>query len=129
MQVNYKLVLALVATTALGAVGMQSIHAQTKPPVYVVVDINEITDPAGWAAVGGRSNEAAAKTFQEFGGRYIARTDNITALDGTPPKRFVIIRFDTMEKAQGWYNSPVQQQVNATRLKTTKSRGFLIQGE
>ena len=44
--------------------------------------------------------------MKTFGGHYIARTQNITALDGAaPPKRFIIIAFDSLEKAQGWNNS------------------------
>jgi uncharacterized protein (DUF1330 family) len=65
---------------------------------------------------------------QPNGGRYITRTDKITALDGTPPKRFVVIAFDGAEKAQAWNNSPAQKHVNAVRVKTTKSRVFLVEG-
>jgi uncharacterized protein (DUF1330 family) len=56
------------------------------------------------------------------------RTGKITAIDGTPPKRFVVIAFDSMEKAQAWDNSPAQKEVNATRVKTTKSRVFIVDG-
>ena len=66
--------------------------------------------------------------MKDFGGHFLARTESITALDGTPPKRFVINAFDSTEKAQAWYNSPEQKQVNEIRTKTTKSRVFMVEG-
>ena len=35
----------------LGAVAIRGLHAQTKPPVYVVMEINEITDADGFKAL------------------------------------------------------------------------------
>jgi uncharacterized protein (DUF1330 family) len=128
MKVNRTLVMALVVGAALGAATIQTLHAQAKSPVYVVVDIDEITDAAGYAAIGGRTAQAAAAVFKDSGGRYLARTDKITALDGNAPKRSVIIAFDSKEKAQAWYNSAAQKEVTAIRTKTTKSRAFIVEG-
>ncbi len=129
MLLNYKLALALLTGVALGAGAIQALHAQTKPPVYAIVDFSEITDAAGFAAIGGRTSAAAAADIVNFGGHFLARTESITGLDGTPPKRFVIIAFDSPDTAHGWYNSPAQKDVTAIRVKTTKSRVFTVQGE
>jgi uncharacterized protein (DUF1330 family) len=56
------------------------------------------------------------------------RTDNIIAGDGTPPKRFVILAFDSPAKAKAWEASAAQQEVTAIRLKTSKSKQFLVEG-
>jgi len=128
MKINHKMALTLLGGIALGAAAVQGLHAQAKPPSLVVVDISDITDPEGFKAVGGRSNAAAQAVFKDLGGSYIARTPNITALDGTPPKRFIIIAFPSMEKAQAWKNSPGQKEVDAIRAKTTKSRSFIVEG-
>ena len=40
MQTNYKIAIALVAGTALGAAAVQGLHAQAKPPGYVVAEID-----------------------------------------------------------------------------------------
>lgn len=128
MKVNYKIALTLLAGIALGAAAIQGLHAQAKPPSYVVVDISEITDSEGYKAIGQRSNAAAAAVFKDLGGKYIARTDRIIALDGNAPKRFVIIAFDSVENAQAWNNSTDQKEVNAIRTKTTKSRSFIVEG-
>jgi len=105
MKLSRTLVTTLLVGAALGAASIQTLHAQAKPPVYVVVEFDEITDPAGYATIGGRTAEAAAVTLKETNGRYLARTDNVAALDGTAPKRSIIIAFDSKEKVQAWYNS------------------------
>jgi len=128
MKIHYALAAATIAGFGLGAIAIDRLHAQAKPPVYVVIDISDITDAEGFKAVGQRSNAAGAAVFKEQGGRYIARTQNITALDGTPPKRMIIIAFDSVDKAQAWNNSPAQKEVNAIRGKTTKSRSFIVEG-
>jgi uncharacterized protein (DUF1330 family) len=118
--------LAMLAGAAFGAAAIQGLHAQTKPPSYVVVDIAEITDPDGFKVVTQRP--AAATATVQQGGRYIARTDKITALDGAAPKRFIVIAFDSLEKAQAWNSSDAQKEINAIRAKTTKSRSFVVEG-
>lgn len=128
MKSNYKVAIALVAGTTIGAAAIQGLHAQAKPPAIVVVDISEITDAEAFKAIGQRTNEAATAVFKDLGGRYIARTAKITALDGTAPQRFVVIAFDSMEKAQTWKNSPAQKEVDAVRMKATKSRSFVVEG-
>jgi uncharacterized protein (DUF1330 family) len=120
--------LAMLTGIAIGAFAVQGLFAQTKPPVYVVIDFSEITDPEGYKALSGRSNAASAQVFADFGAQYLSRTDNITPLDGTPPKRFIMSRFDSVEKAKAWYNSPEQKKVSEVRNKTTKSRVFLVEG-
>jgi uncharacterized protein (DUF1330 family) len=125
MRANYKLAIALVVGVAAGGAIIQSLHAQTKPPVYVVVDIADITDPEGFKAIPPLSGP---ETLTPFGGRYIIRTDKVTALDGTPPKRFVVIAFDSAEKAQAWKASESSKKVDLIRDKTTKSSQFLVDG-
>jgi hypothetical protein len=36
---------------AVGAFALEGLYAQAKPPVYVVVDISEITDPEAYKAI------------------------------------------------------------------------------
>jgi len=117
----------MLAGVAIGATAIQGLHAQAKPSSLVVVDISEITNPEGFKVVAQGSPERTAN-MQKFGGHYVARTQNITALDGTAPRRFIIIAFDSMDKAQAWNNSAPQQEVNSTRDKTTKSRSFIVEG-
>ena len=128
MKTSHMIGLSLLAGVALGASAIQGLHAQAKPPVYAIVLIDEIIDPATDAANAARTNEAAAAVFKDTGGHYVVRSTKITGLDGSPPKRVIIVRFDSAEKAQAWYNSPEQKEVNDIRMKSTKSHMFFVEG-
>jgi uncharacterized protein (DUF1330 family) len=119
--------LAMLAGAAFGATAVNVLQAQTKPPTYVVIDIGEMTDPEGFKAVPASPAASPAATAA-LGGHYVVRTETATALEGTPPKRFVLLAFDSKDKAQGWYNDPGTKDINAIRAKTTKSRVFMVDG-
>lgn len=70
----------------------------------------------------GQARDAAAS----FGGHFVVRTENITPLDGVAPKRFLLIAFDTIEKAKAWDASAAMKEVNEVRIQTTKSRSFIV---
>jgi uncharacterized protein (DUF1330 family) len=125
MKTKYKIAIALVAGTAIGGAAIQSIHAQMKPPTYVVVAIRKITDADSF-----KTNVVAkaAAALAGSGGNYVIRTDKITSLDGTPPARFVLIKFDSVEKAQAWHNSAAQKEIDAARAKSTDSLSFIVDG-
>jgi len=125
MRSNQKLAIALFTGVAVGGTVIHGLHAQATPAAYVVVDISEINDPEGFKAVPAK---AGPETLAPFGGKYVIRTDKITALDGTPPKRFVLIAFDSVEKAKAWKASASSKEVDAIRNKTTKSSQFLVEG-
>jgi uncharacterized protein (DUF1330 family) len=46
----------------------------------------------------------------------------------TSGQRFVLIAFDSAEKAQSWHNSATQKEVDAARLKSTDSLSFVVEG-
>jgi hypothetical protein len=75
---TYFLGLALVAFVS--AVAIQGLHARTTtPPVYVVVEIDEITDAKGFEALR-QADDATAIEVQFEDSRYFARTENVTAI-------------------------------------------------
>ena len=104
MKTRHVIGLSMVAGVALGAIAIQGLHAQAKPPAYLVIEINKVTDAEGFKVVTQRPR-GGADVAKESGGHYIARTDKITALDGTAPERFIIYAFDSVEKAQAFNNS------------------------
>jgi uncharacterized protein (DUF1330 family) len=125
MKTKYKVAIALVAGTAIGGAAIQGLNAQTKPPTYVVIHIDEITDAATFNTL---IPKAGPDTLAPFGGHYVIRTVKTTSLDGTAPQRFVVLAFDSVEKAQAWHNSPGTQEVDAIRAKSTKSHSFIVEG-
>jgi uncharacterized protein (DUF1330 family) len=113
----------MLAGIAVGAAAVNGLNAQGKGPgAYAIVDIGEINDPATFKTLLPKTEPSNAA----FGGQFVARTENIVALDGPPPKRFVIISFDSMDKAKAWDKSPAQAEINSIRMKSTKSRTFLV---
>lgn len=83
---------------------------------------NLITDAEAYKAV------LAPASAMASGGSFVIRTDKITSLDGTPPARFVLIKFDSVEQAQAWHNSAAQKEVDAIRAKSTDSLAFIVEG-
>lgn len=128
MKTKYTVALAMMAGVGIGALAVQGLHAQGTPPSYVVTEIEDITDAAAFSAVTRRPLAEAASPIQQAGGRFVTRTDKITALDGNAPKRMIIVAFDSFEKAKAFNETPSQKEINANRAKNTKSRRFIVQG-
>jgi uncharacterized protein (DUF1330 family) len=125
MKIYVTVALSMLAGFSLGAVAISNLNAQGKPGAYAIVDISEVTDPNVLKQQLLPKAEPAATSA---GGRFIARTENIVALTGTPPKRFVIIAFESVDKAKAWDATPAQQEVNALAEKSLKSRRFIVEG-
>jgi uncharacterized protein (DUF1330 family) len=106
MNRSLSLGLTMLTGVALGATAITGLNAQIKP-----------TSPGASPA------EVAA-----LGGRYVIRTTTTVALDGIPPERFVVIAFDSKEKAQAWFDSPETKETKAIRRKTTQSTSFIVEG-
>ena len=103
-----------------GAVAIRGLHAHTTtPPVYVVVEIDEITDANGFEALR-QTADATAVEAQFEDGRYFARTEKVTALDGSAPKFFAFIAFDNMTKAKAFNDN--MKNTTALRTRATKSK-------
>ena len=118
--------LAMLAGVAIGAVAVDGLKAQNKAPgAYAVIDISEVTDPDTFTK---QLLPKATPAMAAFGGQFIVRTEKIVGIDGTAPKRFVVIAFDSVDKAKAWDNSPAQKEVDALRAKSTKSRSFIADG-
>ena len=128
MKSTMKLAVTLVAGLTTGGAAIHVLYAQGTASSYVVTEIEEITDAAAFSVVTQRPQAEAAARVQQGGGRYVTRTDKITALDGTPPKRMIILAFDSLEKARAFNETPGQKEINANRAKNTKSRSFIVQG-
>jgi uncharacterized protein (DUF1330 family) len=123
MKANHKLALSLIAGAVLGAGAISALHAQAKPPTYLVIDIAEITDAEAFKA-----NTQRPGTATQFEGRYVARSQKFTSLDGPVPARFVMVAFESPEKAKAWADSAEQKETIANRKKSSKSRSFMFEG-
>jgi uncharacterized protein (DUF1330 family) len=115
--------LAMLAGGAIGATAVNGLHAQGKAPgAYAILDISEVVDPGLLKQIVVK----AAAPVKAAGGQYLARTDSVVSLTGTPPKRVVILSFDNVEQAKAWYNSSAQEEVNVMAAKAIKARWYVV---
>jgi uncharacterized protein (DUF1330 family) len=123
MKRSITIAIAMLAGATLGAAAVNGLNAQTMAPgAYAIIDISEINNLNDFRTLIPKADASNA----EFGAQVIARTENIVALDGTPPKRFVIVGFDSIDKAMAWDKSAGQAEVNTIRKRSTKSRTFIV---
>jgi uncharacterized protein (DUF1330 family) len=118
----------MIAGAAVGAAAIQGLHAQAKPPAYVVIPILKINDAAAFKAGVIDKGSASTAAVKAEGGHYVIRNQNFTPLDGNPPERLIIIAFDSVEKARAWQNSATVKEVTAARIKSTNSLSFIVEG-
>jgi len=102
MKVRHIVSLSMLAGVAVGATAIQALHAQAKPPVYMVA-INEISNQEGYAE---QYLPTAQKTIKDRGGVYVAAGPG-TQIDGSFPKgRVVILRWESLQALKAWRHSP-----------------------
>jgi uncharacterized protein (DUF1330 family) len=126
MKTNYKLALAVLAGVAIGVLGAMAIHAQEakKGPGYVIAEV-EVHDAATFAKYGAKVPD----TLKKYGGHYLVRGGKIEAVEGQAPKdRFVVLAFDSAEKARAWENSPEYEAIKPIRHSSATSRVFIVEG-
>jgi len=121
--------ITLLAGIAIGAVltaGVAQLQAQapaapaaqtTRNAVFVITE-QTITDQAKYEK---EFMTQAQKTIKDSGGRFIVRTDQVTPLAGDPPKRVVILGFESMDEVKKWQGGdyakliPVRDQIGKWR--------------
>ena len=90
---------------AAGAAAVQTLHAQAKPPVYMIA-MNELTNPDGYRKEYLPKAQAAIK---QYGGVYVAAGPG-NIIDGNFPKgRVVILRWSSIDALHKWHESPEYQ--------------------
>ncbi len=125
MNPKSKIMLAVVVGAALGAAAMQGVHAQAKPKAYTVSEL-ETLDAAANAAfvplVQAAQKAAGGRNFNTGGGK-------IVALEGAAaPKRVAITEWDSLEKAQAFYNSKAWNDLAPQRDKALKTvRRYVVE--
>jgi uncharacterized protein (DUF1330 family) len=124
MKTHYTIALAMFAGVGLGAAAVQGLHAQAKPLVYSVAEI-DIADQAAYSTYVPKAQAA----IKAGGGKFLAAGGTITAVDGEPPKsRVVIQQWDSLEKYQAYRNSTAFEDLLPMREKVAKWRTFVVEG-
>ena len=131
MKIKYTVASSALVGIAIGALAMQGLHAQSKPPVYLVTEIN-VTNPE---AYGSEFAPKAQATIKAAGGRLVAiggaggaGAKPLTVIAGTAPQRLVIQQWDSLDQLKAWYNSADYQAALKIGEKYATFRRIAIEG-
>ena len=126
MQTQYAIPLAVVIGVGLGAAGVSLIHAQVKapPPAYVIAEI-DVSNQEGYVK---EYLPPSSKALLDNGARYLARGSKTVSIKGEPPKRIVVLSFDSLEKAQAAFASPAFLDAAKIGEQYAKFRIYLVEG-
>src|SRR5215467_14187221 len=122
--------LGMVASAALGGLTVEQVHAQAKPSVYFIGEI-DVSNPEGYAK---EYLPKAREIIKAHGGRLIAAGgaaasgSQVVAVDGEAPKRVIIYMYPSMEALQAWRNDPAYVQVRHIGEKYATYHTFAIEG-
>ena len=96
MKTRYSMLLAMAVGFGLGVVAIQGLHAQAKPPVYYIGEI-DVTNADAYAK---EYQLGAGATIKAAGGRYLA-AGKAVPIEGAPPQsRVILLAWDSMEALQ-----------------------------
>ena len=117
--------LAMIASAALGAAVVQTLHAQAKPPAYNIVEIT-IKDQDGYNK---EYLPLVTKAITDAGGKFIVRGGKTISYEGAAPApRVIVIQFENLDKLQALYNSTTYKDAIAVGDKYSTQRIFGVEG-
>ena len=123
MKTRYIAALALVSGFGLGAVSVQTLHAQAKPPAYTIAEI-EVKNPAEYQ----KYIDGTGLAVPAAGGRFLVRGGRTFVINGSPPKRIALIEWPSFEKGRAYHESEAYRKFIPIRDSSSDFRGFVIEG-
>jgi uncharacterized protein (DUF1330 family) len=124
MKNRYTIALSMLGGMAIGAVAIQTLHAQAKLPVYMIA-INEVSNQEGYTK---EYIPPAQKSVKDHGGVYIAAGPGMQVAGNLPNGPVIILRWESMEALQGWRNSPEFQAALKMGQKYAKYNIIAVNG-
>ena len=125
MKIHYSTLLATLSGIAIGAIAVETLHAQAKPPVYVVSEI-DVTNVDAYTK---DYVPLARQSITKAGGKLIAASQSVTSLEGAPQKSRVTINvYDSLEKAQASRDSADYKEARKVGDKYAKFRAYVVEG-
>jgi uncharacterized protein (DUF1330 family) len=107
---------------ALGVGAIKMLHAQAKPPAYLIsnITVNNETLFKEWA-------DKINPTFAQFGAKYVVRGGQTIAIPGSgePAKRTTLIVFESLEKGEGVERSDAVKQARSMPDRSAKFHSWL----
>jgi uncharacterized protein (DUF1330 family) len=117
--------LAMLIGAALGAAAVQGLHAQAKPPIYVIGEI----DYLDLAAYLSDYAPKARAVLEAAGGKLLAAGGKTTTVEGEPPKsRVTLQQWPSIEQFRAYRNSAAFKELLPLREKVGKFHTFTVEG-
>jgi uncharacterized protein (DUF1330 family) len=93
-------------------------------PAYIIVEV-EIKNPKEYEEY----KKQVPATLKAYGGKFIVRGGKLETLEGGwNPERIVVLQFENMEKAKGWWSSEEYGKAKQIRYKNANSRMLVVEG-
>jgi uncharacterized protein (DUF1330 family) len=126
MHPKFEKTIAVVGSFMLGAGAIQALHAQAKPPAYVVAEVN-VKDRAGYEENFLKSTKT---DISQHGGKYLAGGyDKTLSLVGAElPNRVLIIQFPNMDAVKEWRKQGEEDMENTVGAKYATFRIYAVEG-
>jgi uncharacterized protein (DUF1330 family) len=123
MKLRYALLLSVLSSTGIGA-AVHNLHAQTKPPVYMIA-INEVSNEEGYSK---EYVPAAQKAVKNHGGVYVAAGPGAQIAGNLPNGPVVILRWESLDALKKWRDSPEFQAALKVGEKYAKYNIIAVSG-
>lgn len=124
--------LGILVGAAIGAVAVTGLHAQGKPQVYLITEI-DVKDPDNYAK---EFAPKAQATIKAAGGRFVViggvagvGAKPVMGLAGEPPKRITIQAWDSMDAINAWYKGADYQAALKIGEKYATFRRYAIESQ
>lgn len=126
MKSALKITAAVACGLLVGGGAVQLLHAQSKPPAFVVAEI-AVKDKEGYEK---NFLKATAKDISDHGGKYLAGGYNktISLIGDEPPNRVAIIQFENMDAVKAWHDQGAMDMENTVGNKYASFRIYAVEG-
>jgi uncharacterized protein (DUF1330 family) len=123
---SLKITVAIACGLLVGGGAVQLLHAQSKPPAFVVAEV-AVKDRDGFEE---NFLKAARKDIADHGGKYLAGGYNktLSLVGDEPPNRVVILQFANMDAVKEWNDQGAMDMENTVGSKYAKFRIYAVEG-
>jgi uncharacterized protein (DUF1330 family) len=126
MKSALKISAAIACGLLVGGGAVQMLHAQSKPPAFVVAEIT-VKDQEGYDK---NYQKATQKDILDHGGKYLAGGYNrtLSLVGAEPPNRVVILQFPNMDAVKEWRDQGAMDMENTVGTKYASFRIYAVEG-
>jgi uncharacterized protein (DUF1330 family) len=104
--------LSVLVGFAAGAATVHTLHAQSQPPGFAIVELDVLL----------------TKAVTDQHGKFLASPGPTTTIEGNPPKRAAVIEFESVDRAVATFGSAAYRNARKIGDKYAKFQIYAVQG-